>query len=138
MKNINADIRIKSVLKSSGQTDRSDIRLRGRYILRGDRGAIFYDEPQESMEDSSVMITAAGGSVSVKRSGSYESYMLYEGGRSHSASYKTPYGEVMMEFHTKSVRTRLSPSNAYIKLCYTIGTEGDATEAELEITAEIV
>lgn len=110
----------------------------GRYICGRGRAALFYDEVQEGMENCSVMITVSGDSVSIKRRGSYESYMLYERGRLHTVAYKTPYGEMAMDFRTKIVETEFSPEGAYIRLFYTIEMGKDTTEAELTITAKTV
>lgn len=69
--------------------------------------------------------------VSLQRTGTLNSQMIFEEGRRHLSMYDTPYGALSVGIHTKKMRSTLNESGGEVEVCYAIeiehGTVGEST-----------
>lgn len=87
-------------------------------------------------EDASVIITAEGDTLRVKRSGAASSYIVYKTGYTHHFIYNMPFGGIDMSVHTESVRISTGADGARIDVKYRLISGGGEIVNDMKITVE--
>lgn len=102
----NAAIRVKSIIKQSGEADHNvEITTLGKVYLKDDTIFVFYDESELSgMQGTKTMLKIKNDIVNLSRSGANVAKLTFESGVKHESNYGTPYGEFVMETTTKNIR----------------------------------
>lgn len=102
----------------------------------GDIIAICYDECFDEENTCHTKVTVkSGSSVSVMRTGAYNSNLYIDRDKRQNCFYSTPYGEYMIGIFGKEVNSDFKDGTGRLKMKYTIDYYGGfAAENEMTIT----
>lgn len=108
------------------------------YVMYGSGNmiAICYDECFDEEHTCHTRITVKNGlSVSVMRTGAYNSDLYIEHGKRQNCLYQTPYGEFMIGIFGREVSSEFSDGLGTLSMKYTVDYYGGlAAENEMTIT----
>lgn len=96
---------------------------------------IDYTETQPDNESSDVTLTLDQGVVTMERTGSFASSMVFEQGRRFEGSYRTPYGNLAMGVYATHVKYQVEDGAVgEVNLTYQLDLQGQfAAMHELRI-----
>ena len=87
-----------------------------------------YEETElTGMEGTTTTFEVAGGRVTLTRSGTVNSQMIFEEGRQHTSLYETPFGELPVDIQTSSLRHTLSERGGLMEIRYSIAVAHTVT-----------
>jgi len=75
------------------------------------------------MEGTVTAFDVQGGRITLTRAGSVNSQMVFEEGKQHTSLYETPYGELSVDIHTRSIRHTLSENGGLLDIRYSISVD---------------
>ena len=78
-----------------------------------------YDQTAENERTHTVLAIDAQ-RVVLRRSGTLESEMVFEVGKTHTTVYEMPFGTLSMAVSTDSIRQKLSERGGVLSVCYRI------------------
>lgn len=82
---------------------------------------LFYKEPIEGIEGiENELVILNPESVTLTRSGEFNTHFSIEKGKRHSSVYETPYGSVIIGVFADEVSAALSEKGGKISLSYTV------------------
>lgn len=113
----NAHIIIQNKQTVDGRTDMLNTEADGRFYYKNGKYYIMYRQCEDNV-CVSTMIKAEPKSVVVKRSGAYESRMIYDKQGEQSFLYTTPYGQMPITLVTRDLKIQLGDNGGTIKLWY--------------------
>ena len=118
--------------------DPSDsVRLLTTGVMTGgkDSWRIDYTETQPDNESSDVTLTMGKGVVTMQRSGTFATSMVFEQGRRFEGSYRTPYGDLEMGVYPTHVKYQVQAGPVgEVDLTYQLDLQGQfAAMHELRI-----
>lgn len=87
-------------------------------------------------ETDSVMIIAAKDSVTVKRSGSVDSTIVFERNKKTKTTYNMPYGKWLMEIETEKIVNAMTETGGRLRLVYTMTIQGQKIFNDMKITVQ--
>ena len=87
-------------------------------------------------ETDSVMIIAAKDSVTVKRSGSVDSTIVFERNKKTKTTYNMPYGRWLMEIETEKIVNAMTETGGQLRLVYTMTIQGQKIFNDMKITVQ--
>ena len=87
-------------------------------------------------ETDSVMIIVAKDSVTVKRSGSVNSTMVFERGKKTKTIYNMPYGKWLMEIETEKIVNAMTETGGRLRLVYAMTIQGQRIFNDMRITVK--
>ena len=96
----------------------------------GDDGTIVleYQETElTGMEGTTTRFTVQGDTVVLTREGRVTSHMVFQRGRRNSSIYDTPWGSVLVDISTASLKYRLDAHGGVMEVRYTIAVDHQAT-----------
>ena len=79
------------------------------------------------MEGMTTTFEVVGNRVTLKRSGSVNSQMVFEEGKQHTSLYETPFGELPVDIQTSSLRHTLSERGGVMEIKYSIAVAHTVT-----------
>ena len=79
------------------------------------------------MEGTTTTFEVVGNRVTLKRSGSVNSQMVFEEGKQHTSLYETPFGELPVDIQTSSLRHTLSERGGVMEIKYSIAVAHTVT-----------
>ena len=82
-----------------------------------------YDQTAENEQTHTVLAIDAQ-HVVLRRSGTLESEMVFEVGKTHTTVYELPFGALPMEVTTDSVRQKLSERGGLLEIRYRLDVGG--------------
>ena len=78
-----------------------EVNVRGEYFYRAGRHYLRYEEVEEgSCDVIRNLVKFRQGSLETNKKGSVEATMCFETGKTHSNTYQTPFGTMLMENDT--------------------------------------
>ena len=106
--------------------------LDGAYILT-------YDETDTELAGCTTTLKVdKNKTVTMTRSGKYNTELILEKERRHSCFYNTPFGELMMGIYAKSIESEMTENGGKLRFCYTIDFNNDlASENDLSISVAV-
>lgn len=90
--------------KDGGIPEPVEVISRGTYAKRNGKHYIAYDEVQDDFQQvirNTVKIQ--GNCYEIIKGGPIRTHLRFEEGKSHSSFYETPYGNLVVQVHTKEV-----------------------------------
>ncbi len=114
------------------ETNMIDETAYGKYYEKNGKQYIIYNTDHEGDKISSVIKIDRNG-VSIKRSGSINSSMMYKVDEKRSFMYHLPYGDIEMEIDTHKIFSDLSNEGGYIRLEYTLTVQGEKYYNDMSI-----
>lgn len=113
------------------EPERMQIKTVGRYVIDGDRCEISYDESDVTgMEGSVTAIsfdTSDSGVVTMSRTGSVSTALVFENGKRHHCVYNTPYMPFEVCVKTLSVNNLIG-EDGHLELDYIVEIRGAKAE----------
>ena len=79
------------------------------------------------MEGTTTTFEVTDGRVTLTRSGSVNSQMIFEEGKQHTSLYETPFGELPVDIQTSSLRHTLSERGGVMEIKYSIAVAHTVT-----------
>ncbi len=97
------------------------MQTQARYYERNGSTYLLYDEVLDGFKDPfHTMIKFKDGSLEMTRKGVIEMRMLYEEGKQFATSYATPYGNLLMEINTRTVRVERAEKRIKVSVFYSM------------------
>ena len=87
----------------------------------------YHESALTGMEGTVTTFTVEGPRVTLTRSGSVNSQMIFEEGRQHTSLYETPYGELSVDIQTSRLRHNLTERGGVMEIRYSIAVEHNVT-----------
>lgn len=79
------------------------------------------------MEGTTTTFDVNGSKVTLTRTGTVNSQMVFEEGRQHTSLYETPFGEMTVDIQTSRLRHNLSERGGVMDIKYSIAVEHTVT-----------
>ncbi|MBQ4047179.1 MAG: DUF1934 domain-containing protein [Clostridia bacterium] len=108
---------------------------RGKLSEQNGNTALTYADP--AMDGMSTELRFDGTSLTLTRSGAYQTVLRFQNGKTEPVAYQTPYGTISLTVQTKLLRIDRTAFGWQIDLAYEIGFgggEGEAHEMNILIT----
>ncbi len=136
----NAKIKLNIAQTADGQTDNTELFTRGEF--REHNGAYFidYEESEATGFDGChVQLKAEEGVVTMTRTGTAFSSLMFEENVRHFCHYGTEYGDCMMGITTTKLRMVLADNGGEIEIKYSIDINGGLMlENEIKINVTTI
>lgn len=79
------------------------------------------------MEGTTTTFDVNGSKVTLTRTGTVNSQMVFEEGRQHTSLYETPFGEMTVDIQTSRLRHNLNERGGVMDIKYSIAVEHTVT-----------
>ena len=109
-------------------TDATELMTEGTMVLTEDGMVLSYQESQlTGMEGTTTTFEVKGPRVTLIRSGTVNSQMVFEEGRQHTSLYETPFGELTVDIQTSTLKHNLTQRGGVMEIKYSIAVEHTVT-----------
>lgn len=133
----NCSITLNIKQTSDGYTDESELYTKGEFRLHKGAYYIDYDESEATGYDGShVQLMVDKNFVTMTRTGSSFSNLVFQDNTRHFCHYGTEFGDCMVGITTKFIDRSLSENGGRVHLKYSIDVNGGLM-SENEITIKI-
>ena len=124
---------------ADGITDESELYTRGEFRLHKGQYFIDYDESEATgFEGSHAQLCIDNGKMTMTRTGTTFSNLVFEDGTRHYCHYGTEYGDCMVGITTQELRHSLGETGGTIHLKYTVDVNsGLMTENDITIRVKM-
>ncbi len=131
----NAIITIKDRHIQDGEELTAELTTSGSFELTENGCVVIYKETDEEMTDCVTRLDVTGSqTVTMTRTGKYNTEMIIEKERRHTCFYSTPFGELIMGIYANSVINNIDENGGTLSFSYTIDfNNSPASENELHI-----
>ena len=108
--------------------DATELMTEGTMELSEEGLTLRYQETAlTGMEGTVTTFAVEGDRVTLTRSGSVNSQMIFEEGRQHTSLYETPFGELSVDIQTSRLRHNLTERGGVMEIRYSIAVEHNVT-----------
>ena len=108
--------------------DATELMTEGTMALTEDGIVLSYEESElTGMEGTTTTFEVKGPRVTLTRSGTVNSQMVFEEGRQHTSLYETPFGELSVDIQTSELKHNLSERGGLMEIKYSIAVEHTVT-----------
>ena len=108
--------------------DETELMTEGTMELAEDGIVLSYEESElTGMEGTTTTFEVKGSRVTLTRSGTVNSQMVFEEGRQHTSLYETPFGELSVDIQTSILKHNLSERGGLMEIKYSIAVEHTVT-----------
>ena len=108
--------------------DETELMTEGTMALTEDGMVLSYEESElTGMEGTTTTFEVKGPRVTLTRSGTVNSQMVFEEGRQHTSLYETPFGELSVDIQTSILKHNLSERGGLMEIKYSIAGEHTVT-----------
>ena len=108
--------------------DETELMTEGTLELAEDSIVLSYEESElTGMEGTTTTFEVKGPRVTLTRSGTVNSQMVFEEGRQHTSLYETPFGELSVDIQTSILKHNLSERGGLLEIKYSIAVEHTVT-----------
>ena len=108
--------------------DETELMTEGTMALTDEGIVLSYEESElTGMEGTTTTFEVKGPRVTLRRSGSVNSQMVFEEGRQHTSLYETPFGELSVDIQTSELKHNLSERGGLMEIKYSIAVEHTVT-----------
>lgn len=121
-------VKVKTIqTDDQGENDTIELTAEGKFAEKNGSYLIKYSDSFISGTNDPIFTTVkvgADGSVSVTRSGSYQSRFVIEKQKRCNCLYQTPYGTMSMGFYGEKIENNLNKQGGELSLWYTVDVNG--------------
>lgn len=112
-----------------------EITVPGEYHLKGNRHFLIYDQLEEdNVTTTHNIVRCQNGFMEVTKRGAVNSVMRFENGKDYTSNYRSPFGEILMDFHTKKVTVEEKDNLLRIQALYSLSVDGAfVSDSKLQI-----
>ena len=108
--------------------DATELMPEGTLTLREGNLYLAYQESElTGMEGTTTTFAVEGPRVTLMRTGSVNSQMVFEEGKQHTSLYETPFGELTVDIQTSKLIHNLSERGGLMEIKYSIAVEHTVT-----------
>ena len=108
--------------------DATELMTEGTLTLRvGNLYLAYQDSELTGMEGTTTTFAVEGPRVTLMRTGSVNSQMVFEEGKQHTSLYETPFGELTVDIQTSKLIHNLSERGGLMEIKYSIAVEHTVT-----------
>ena len=108
--------------------DATELMTEGTLTLREGNLYLAYQESElTGMEGTTTTFAVEGPRVTLMRTGSVNSQMVFEEGKQHTSLYETPFGELTVDIQTSKLIHNLSERGGLMEIKYSIAVEHTVT-----------
>ena len=108
--------------------DETELMTEGTMTFTEEGIVLSYEESElTGMEGTTTTFEVKGSRVTLMRSGSVNSQMVFEEGRQHTSLYETPFGELSVDIQTSELRHNLTQRGGLMEIRYSIAVEHTVT-----------
>ena len=108
--------------------DATELMTEGTLTLReGNLYLAFQESELTGMEGTTTTFAVEGPRVTLMRTGSVNSQMVFEEGKQHTSLYETPFGELTVDIQTSKLIHNLSERGGLMEIKYSIAVEHTVT-----------
>ena len=108
--------------------DETELMTEGTMALTDEGIVLSYEESElTGMEGTTTTFEVKDPRVTLRRSGSVNSQMVFEEGRQHTSLYETPFGELSVDIQTSELKHNLSERGGLMEIKYSIAVEHTVT-----------
>lgn len=108
--------------------DATELMTEGTLTLREGNLYLAYQESElTGMEGTTTTFAVEGPRVTLMRTGSVNSQMVFEEGKQHTSLYETPFGELTVDIQTSKLIHNLSERGGLVEIKYSIAVEHTVT-----------
>ena len=121
-------VEIEFVSEQQYHDDRESSKLKAKGTMEENDGikVIFYTEPDDEMGKCETIVKVINNHfIEMSRKGVYETTFLIEEGKTHSCTYRTPFGEMNMDIVATRVNANIPDCSGKILLCYQLESNGE-------------
>ena len=135
----NCSITLKIKQTSDGMTDESELFTRGEYRVHKGSYYIDYDESEATgFNGSHAQLQVDKERMTMTRTGTTFSNLVFENGVRHYCHYGTEYGDCMVGITTQVLRSSLDEKGGTVHLRYSVDVNaGLITENEITINVKM-
>ena len=136
-------VKVKTVQSDENrENDTIELTAEGKFAEKNGAYLIKYSDAFISGTNDPIFTTikvASDGSVSVTRSGSYQSRFVIEEQKRCNCLYQTPYGTMSMGFYGEKIENKLNANGGELSLLYTVDVNGaELNRNQMTITVKEV
>ena len=136
-------VKVKTVQSDENrENDTIELTAEGKFAEKNGAYLIKYSDAFISGANDPIFTTvkvASDGSVSVTRSGSYQSRFVIEEQKRCNCLYQTPYGTMSMGFYGEKIENKLNSNGGKLSLWYTVDVNGaELNRNQMTITVKEV
>ena len=108
--------------------DATELMTEGTLTLREGNLYLSYQESElTGLEGTTTTFAVEGPRVTLMRTGSVNSQMVFEEGKQHTSLYETPFGELTVDIQTSKLIHNLSERGCLMEIKYSIAVEHTVT-----------
>ena len=108
--------------------DQTELMTEGTLELTEQGLRLSYEETAlTGMEGTTTTFAVEGGRVTLTRSGTVNSQMIFEEGRQHTSLYETPFGDMSVDIGTSRLRQELTAAGGELEIHYSIAVQNTVT-----------
>ncbi len=108
--------------------DATELMTDGTMHFTEDALVLSYQETElTGMEGTTTTFEVKGPRVTLTRTGSVNSQMVFEEGRQHTSLYETPFGELTVDIQTSALKHNLTERGGIMEIKYSIAVEHTVT-----------
>ena len=108
--------------------DATELMTEATLTLREGNLYLAYQESElTGMEGTTTTFAVEGPRVTLMRTGSVNSQMVFEEGKQHTSLYETPFGELTVDIQTSKLIHNLSERGGLMEIKYSIAVEHTVT-----------
>ncbi len=134
----NAMISLKTLQNVDGDSEINEIELttKGKFAKKNGKFYIIYQESElTGFEDTTTTIKVSEDSVSMTRSGKYNSKMVFRRGEKCLCSYSTPYGVIPVGVNPTLLESRMDEQGGNVNIEYILDVDNrDYLKNRLNLT----
>lgn len=107
-------------------SDKTEIVTRGSYYKKNNKHYLFYDEITEGSSEVTKNSARFDGKIfRISKSGFINADMLFEENKRNKTDYTTPYGSLVMDIDTSSIRIEEKEDNINIDIAYSLHMDNE-------------
>ena len=108
--------------------DATELMTEGTMTLKGEEIFLSYRETElTGMEGTTTTFAIQGKRVTLTRTGTVNSQMIFEEGKQHTSLYETPFGELTVDIQTSRLIHNLTERGGLMEIKYSIAVEHTVT-----------
>lgn len=127
------DIEVRNNQIIDGETGTVEERAEGSFDIRNGKIYIRYKAFEEETAAVSTTIIISGDTVTIKRTGTASSVMVYKKEAKTEFAYRMPYGSAEMEIYTKKLEADFSERGGELKINYTLTVQNEKYSNDITI-----
>ncbi len=131
----NAIITLVSTQREDGDENKIEMTTKGGFYCREGKFYITYKEHEDmGMGNSNVMLKVEAGCVTMRRTGDFQTVMVYKAGETTDFIYHMPFGDMQITIKTGTIESSLSERGGELQLSYMLITGDRRAHNEIRLT----